>query len=163
MKDGERKRREKDQEKEVKVEVEHEEEKEEEESRNSTYEDNDVSEIHTTRWRRAWSPEWMMDPASAAPEEGVVSGEQPEERLKRPGTETESEGLSIKPKRQRENRERRNGERQTRQRSENTQHIVLRLPTAAAAAATAAAAAAHTAPNFFDSAKSEYHNDGHFH
>ena len=54
MKDGGRKRREKDQEKEVKVEVEHEEEKEEEESRNSTYEDNDVSDIHMTWWRRAW-------------------------------------------------------------------------------------------------------------
>ena len=101
-----------------------------------------------------------MDPASAAPEEGVVSGEQPKERLKTPGMETESEGLSVKPKRQREKWERRNGERQTRQRSEkNTQHIVLRLPTAATAAATAA----HTAPNFFDSAESEYHNDGHFH
>ena len=58
MKDGGHKRREKDQEKEVKVEVEHGEqvrrwtqkacvgEKEEEESRNSTYEDNDVSNIH---------------------------------------------------------------------------------------------------------------------
>ena len=52
---------------------------------------------------------------------------------------------------------------QTRQRSENTLHMVLHLPTAATAAATAAAGAARTAPKFFDAAKSEYHNDDHFH
>ena len=33
---------------------------------------------------------------------GVESGEQPEERLKRPGMQMESERLSVKPKRQRE-------------------------------------------------------------
>ena len=37
--------------------------------------------------------ELMMDPACAAPEEGVESGEQPDERLKRLGMETESERL----------------------------------------------------------------------
>ena len=46
----------------------------------------------------------MMDPACAAPEEGVESGEQreesgeqPEERLERP---RKSERFSVKPKRQ---------------------------------------------------------------
>ena len=38
----------------------------------------------------------MMDPTCAAPEEGAGSGEQPEERAKRPRMEMESERLNVK-------------------------------------------------------------------
>ena len=76
----------------------------------------------------------MMDPACATPEEGAGSGEQQEDRPKRPGIEMELGRFSVKPKRQREEKwERRKGKRQTRQGSENALHIVLHLRTTAPA------------------------------
>ena len=52
-----------------------------------------------------------MDPACAAPEEGAVSGEQPEERPNRPVMEMWLDRLNVRPKRQRWRNGERKGER----------------------------------------------------
>ena len=62
-----------------------------------------------------------------------------------------------------EEAERQNGvTREGRATDRETLHKVLHLPAMATAKATTAAAA-RAAPNFFNSAKSDYHNDDHFH
>ena len=106
----------------------------EEESRNSTFEDNDVSNRHMTWWKRS---RWIRndDGSSMRSTRGRRSGRRARDgdgvgETQRQAEEAEGEKWG-----------RRKGERQTRQRSEKTLHIVWHLPTTAATKTAGAAAA----------------------